>query len=111
MCAAGLLPFGVEALRGGIEKFMPPKLIDVNLRALELGAERQYKNNPIQAGYERVLSCFIRLEPGFFIWLKTFFRLLRNPGFFPSGTFMLKCLWRLLFAGPRPSAGHVYEQV
>lgn len=43
LCAVGLLPFGVQALREGIQKFMPPKLVDVNLRALELGAQAVQK--------------------------------------------------------------------
>lgn len=38
LCAAGLLPFGVEALREGIRKYLPPKVVEVNLRAAELGA-------------------------------------------------------------------------
>lgn len=37
LCASGLLPFGVDALRQGISKFLPPKLVDVNLAALEQG--------------------------------------------------------------------------
>lgn len=39
VCASGLLPFGVDALRTGIEKFLPPKLVDVNLAALENGMQ------------------------------------------------------------------------
>jgi len=39
VCASGLLPFGVDALRKGIEKFLPPKLVDVNLAALENGMQ------------------------------------------------------------------------
>ena len=38
-CASGLLPFGVDALREGIRKFLPPKLVDVNLAALENGIQ------------------------------------------------------------------------
>ncbi len=37
VCASGLLPFGVDALRQGIRKFLPPKLVEVNLAALEQG--------------------------------------------------------------------------
>jgi indolepyruvate ferredoxin oxidoreductase beta subunit len=37
LCAVGILPFGPSALRAAIKKYMPAKLVDVNLRALELG--------------------------------------------------------------------------
>ncbi|MDL2316187.1 indolepyruvate oxidoreductase subunit beta [Desulfovibrio sp. OttesenSCG-928-A18] len=37
-CASGLLPVGVDALAKGIRSYLPPKIVDVNLRALELGA-------------------------------------------------------------------------
>lgn len=40
VCASGLLPFGVDALREGIKKFLPPKLVEVNLAALENGIQR-----------------------------------------------------------------------
>lgn len=39
LCASGLLPFGPEALADGIRKYLPPKVVDVNLRALELGVK------------------------------------------------------------------------
>ena len=38
LCATGALPFGVEALKGGIRKHLPPKLVETNLRAVDLGA-------------------------------------------------------------------------
>lgn len=37
LCAAGLLPFGPEALREAVRKYLPPKVVEVNLRALDLG--------------------------------------------------------------------------
>lgn len=37
LCAAGILPFGPEALREAIRKYLPPKVVQVNLQALELG--------------------------------------------------------------------------
>ena len=37
LCASGLLPFGVEALRDGIKKHLPQRLQEANLAALELG--------------------------------------------------------------------------
>jgi len=37
-CASGLLPFGIEALLDGIAKHMKPSLVDVNLKAAEMGA-------------------------------------------------------------------------
>ena len=36
--AAGVLPFGIEALSRSIERYMKPKLASVNLKALTLGA-------------------------------------------------------------------------
>ncbi|MBQ4132678.1 MAG: 2-oxoacid:acceptor oxidoreductase family protein, partial [Desulfovibrionaceae bacterium] len=39
VCASGLLPFGVDALREGIRKFLPTKLVEVNLAALENGIQ------------------------------------------------------------------------
>ena len=39
LCASGLLPFGVEALEDGIRKFLPAKLVDVNLKAVARGRE------------------------------------------------------------------------
>jgi indolepyruvate ferredoxin oxidoreductase beta subunit len=38
-CAAGVLPFGLEALEAAIRKFLPAKVVEVNLKALALGAE------------------------------------------------------------------------
>ena len=38
VCAAGALPFGLEALEAGIKKHLPAKIVDVNLKALRLGA-------------------------------------------------------------------------
>lgn len=37
-CASGLAPFGLDALKEGICKFMPAKLVDSNLKAADLGA-------------------------------------------------------------------------
>jgi indolepyruvate ferredoxin oxidoreductase, beta subunit len=37
VCASGVLPFGLDALEAAIKKFMPPKLQEANLKALELG--------------------------------------------------------------------------
>ena len=37
VCASGVLPFGVDALEAAIKKFLPPKLQESNLKALELG--------------------------------------------------------------------------
>jgi len=37
LCAAGIMPFGPEALREAIRKHLPPDTVQVNLRALELG--------------------------------------------------------------------------
>lgn len=39
LCATGLLPFGPDALREAVKKHLPPKIVDVNLRALDLGVE------------------------------------------------------------------------
>ena len=39
MCATGLAPFGPDALKNGIRKFMAPKLVDMNLKAVDLGVE------------------------------------------------------------------------
>jgi indolepyruvate ferredoxin oxidoreductase beta subunit len=38
LCAGGLLPFGPEALERGIRAYLPPKVVEVNVRALALGA-------------------------------------------------------------------------
>lgn len=37
VCASGVLPFGVDALESAIKKFLPAKLQESNLKALELG--------------------------------------------------------------------------
>ena len=37
VCASGVLPFGVDALEAAIKKFLPPKLQESNIKALELG--------------------------------------------------------------------------
>jgi indolepyruvate ferredoxin oxidoreductase beta subunit len=37
-CAAGVLPFGLDALEAGIHKHLPAKLADANLQAARLGA-------------------------------------------------------------------------
>ena len=39
LCATGLMPFGPDALAEAVRKYLPPKVVDVNLRALELGVE------------------------------------------------------------------------
>ena len=39
LCAAGLLPFGLDALAASMRRRLPPRLVDVNVRALELGAQ------------------------------------------------------------------------
>lgn len=39
VCASGALPFGVDALERGVKAFLPPKLVDVNLKAVSLGAD------------------------------------------------------------------------
>jgi len=38
VCAAGALPFKIEALETGIKKHLPAKIVDVNLKAARLGA-------------------------------------------------------------------------
>lgn len=38
-CAAGAFPFGMEAMEAAIKKHLPPKIVDVNLAALRLGAD------------------------------------------------------------------------
>ncbi|KUG29352.1 indolepyruvate oxidoreductase subunit iorb [hydrocarbon metagenome] len=38
-CAAGAFPFGMEAMEAAIKKHLPPKIVDVNLVALRLGAD------------------------------------------------------------------------
>ncbi len=37
LCAADMLPFGIEALEAGIRKYLAPKIVDANIRALQLG--------------------------------------------------------------------------
>lgn len=39
LCAAALVPFGPDALREAVKRYLPPKVVDVNLRALDLGVE------------------------------------------------------------------------
>jgi indolepyruvate ferredoxin oxidoreductase beta subunit len=43
--ASGLLPFDLDALAKGIKKHLKPKIVDVNLKAIELGADF-ITNNP-----------------------------------------------------------------
>jgi len=38
VCAAGALPFGMDALEAGIKKHLPAKIVDVNVKAARLGA-------------------------------------------------------------------------
>jgi indolepyruvate ferredoxin oxidoreductase beta subunit len=38
-CAAGVLPFDVQLLEDAVRKFMPAKVVEVNLKALALGVE------------------------------------------------------------------------
>lgn len=38
VCASGLLPFGVDVFERALRLFLPPKLQEANLKALELGA-------------------------------------------------------------------------
>lgn len=37
--SSGLLPLGLESLRRGVKKHLKAKIVDVNLQAIELGAE------------------------------------------------------------------------
>ncbi len=37
LCATGLLPFGPEALKEGVRKYLPPKVVAANLAAVDLG--------------------------------------------------------------------------
>ncbi len=37
LCAANLLPFGVDALEKGIQKHLPAKIVEANIKALHLG--------------------------------------------------------------------------
>ena len=37
--SSGLLPFGFEAFEEGIRAFLPPKVVDVNLKAAARGRE------------------------------------------------------------------------
>lgn len=39
LCASGLLPFGPQALTDAIKKYLKPKLVDMNLMAVELGVK------------------------------------------------------------------------
>jgi indolepyruvate ferredoxin oxidoreductase beta subunit len=38
VCAAGVLPFGLDALEAGIKKHLPAKIAEANLAAARLGA-------------------------------------------------------------------------
>lgn len=49
LCASGLLPFGIEALKAGIRKFLPPQMVEVNLKAAARGGELFEKNMSFQA--------------------------------------------------------------
>ncbi|MEM3723091.1 MAG: indolepyruvate ferredoxin oxidoreductase subunit beta [Candidatus Hadarchaeales archaeon] len=40
LAATGMLPFSVEALKEAVKENVPPKTIDVNLKAFDLGFER-----------------------------------------------------------------------
>lgn len=40
LAATGLLPFSIDALREAVKENVPPKTIDVNLKAFELGLEK-----------------------------------------------------------------------
>ncbi len=37
VCASGLLPFGVDVFEEALRRFLPAKILDANLRALEAG--------------------------------------------------------------------------
>ncbi len=37
LCACGIMPFGPDALKAAIRKYLAPKLVDVNLAAVDLG--------------------------------------------------------------------------
>lgn len=37
LCASGLVPFGPEALEAAIKKYLKPTLVDMNLKAVQLG--------------------------------------------------------------------------
>lgn len=39
LCATGLLPFGPEALEAAIRRYLSPKLVDMNIKAVELGVK------------------------------------------------------------------------
>ncbi|MFW6235531.1 MAG: indolepyruvate oxidoreductase subunit beta [Desulfovibrionales bacterium] len=39
LCASNELPFGLDELRNGVRNFLKPKLVDMNLAAIDLGAE------------------------------------------------------------------------
>ncbi|MEM2192283.1 MAG: 2-oxoacid:acceptor oxidoreductase family protein, partial [Candidatus Hadarchaeales archaeon] len=40
LAATGMLPFSVEALKEAVKENVPPKTIDVNLKAFDLGFEK-----------------------------------------------------------------------
>ncbi len=37
LCAAKMLPFGIDAIEAGIKKYLAPKIVDANIKALQLG--------------------------------------------------------------------------
>ncbi len=39
LCASGATPFGAEALKDAVREFMAPKLVDMNLKAVDLGVD------------------------------------------------------------------------
>jgi indolepyruvate ferredoxin oxidoreductase beta subunit len=38
VCAAGVLPFGIDALEAGVTKYLPANIAEANLKAVRLGA-------------------------------------------------------------------------
>ncbi len=45
LCAAKMLPFGVDAIEAGIRKYLAPKIVDSNIKALELGLKYLKETN------------------------------------------------------------------
>ncbi len=39
LCACGIMPFGPDALKQAVKNFLAPKLVEMNLKAVELGAD------------------------------------------------------------------------
>ncbi len=39
LCAANMLPFGADAIEAGIRKYLAPKIVDANIKALQLGVK------------------------------------------------------------------------